>query len=34
MQVFVTINKDGRKDKCRCERKELIDKGMCDKGFI
>ena len=22
------------KDKCRCERKELIDKGICDKGFI
>ena len=21
-------------DKCRCESKELIDKGMCDKGFI
>ena len=22
------------KDKSRCEYKELIDKGMCDKGFI
>ena len=21
-------------DKCRCESKQLIDKGMCDKGFI
>ena len=21
-------------DKCRCECKELIEKGMCDKGFI
>ena len=21
-------------DKCRCKCKELIDKGMCDKGFI
>ena len=21
------------KDKCRCEFKELIDKGVCDKGF-
>ena len=21
-------------DKCRCECKELIDKGMCDIGFI
>ena len=23
-----------KEDKCRCECKELIDKGMCDKGFI
>ena len=22
------------KDKCRCECKELIDKGSCDNGFI
>ena len=22
------------KDKCRCECKELIDKGVCDKGYI
>ena len=22
------------KDKCRCECKELIDKGVCDKEFI
>ena len=22
------------KDKCRCEWKKLIDKGICDKGFI
>ena len=21
-------------DKCRCECKELIDKGVCEKGFI
>ena len=28
-------NKQGwNKDKCRCECKELIDKGVCDKGFI
>ena len=32
MQVFVTINSN--KDKCRCECKELISKGICDKGFI
>ena len=36
MQVFVLINKDGikNKNKCRCECKELIDKGICDKEFI
>ena len=34
MQVFVTINKVGMKPNCRCECKELSDKGMCDKGFI
>ena len=22
------------KDKCRCEFKEIIDKGVCNKGFI
>ena len=22
------------KDKCRCECKELVDKGVCDKEFI
>ena len=28
-------NKQGwNKDKCRCECKELIDKGVFDKGFI
>ena len=21
-------------DKCRCKRRELIDKGVCNKGFI
>ena len=30
MQVFVIINNE----KCRYECKELIDKGICDKGFI
>ena len=30
MQVFVTI----KKDKCRFDCKELIDKGICDKGYI
>ena len=31
--MFVTI-KSWDEDKCRCECKELIDKGTCDKGFI
>ena len=36
MQVFVTIwNEDKwNENKCRCECKELTDKGICDKGFI
>ena len=28
------FNKRWNKDKCRCECKELIDKEVCDKGFI
>ena len=32
MQVFVIIKIN--KDKCRCERKELIEKGRCDTEFI
>ena len=34
MQAFVIINKVGMMIKCRCECEELIDKGVCDKGFI
>ena len=39
MQVFVTINKDRMKTNADVNlfggiNKELIDKGMCDKGFI
>ena len=31
----VCINKqDWIKSKCRCECRELIDKGVCNKGFI
>ena len=33
MQVFNSKQRSN-KDKCRCECKELIDKGICDKGFI
>ena len=33
MQLFVITNKDGMKNKCRCECKEVIDKGVCDKGY-
>ena len=32
MQVFVIIKKRWNGYKCRCECKELIDKGACDKG--
>ena len=31
--MFVIINSVG-KNKCRCECKELIDKRVCNKGFI
>ena len=32
---IICNNKQRRnKDKCRCQCKELIDKGVCDKGFI
>ena len=34
MQVFVTINKDGMKINADAKCKELIDKEICDKGFI
>ena len=36
MQVFVTILNEGKwnENKCRCECKELIDKGICDKRLI
>ena len=30
--IFAVINNDGLK--CRCECKELIDRKVCDKGFI
>ena len=30
----VCNNKRWNEDKCMCEWKELIDKGVCDKGFI
>ena len=33
MQVFATVKKRWNDDKCRCVCKELIDKGVCDKGF-
>ena len=32
--MFVIINNVGIKIKCRCECKELIEKGGCDKGLI
>ena len=34
MAVFVIINKRWNDDKCRSECKELIDKGVYDRGYI
>ena len=35
LDATVCNNRQRRNDdKCRCECKELIDKGVCDKGFI
>ena len=35
LDASVCNNKQGRNEgKCRCEYKELIDKGICDEGFI
>ena len=35
LDASVSNNKQRRnEDKCRCECKELIEKGVCDKGFI
>ena len=34
MQIFVIIKPRRSEDKCRCEFKELIDKGISDKGLI
>ena len=34
MQVFETTKKRQDDDKCRCECKELIDKGICGEEFL
>ena len=34
MQVFCNNKQRWNEDKWRCECRELIDKGVCDKGFI
>ena len=34
MQVYAIVGKDEIKTNEDCECKELIDKGICDKGFI
>ena len=35
LDKIICNSKQGRnKDKCRCECKELIDKGVCDKGYV
>ena len=31
--MFVIVNRRWNEDKYRCECKELIDKGVCDKGY-
>ena len=31
---IICNSKRWNEDKCKCECKELIDKGVCDKGFI
>ena len=33
MSLFVMIKQRWSENKCRCECKGLIDKGVCDKGF-
>ena len=33
LDAIVCSNKRWNEDKCRCECKELIDKGVCDEGF-
>ena len=34
LKAIVCNKQRWNKNKCRCECKELIDKGICDKGFI
>ena len=34
LDAIVCNNKRCNNDECRCECKELIDKGVCDKGYI
>ena len=35
LNEIICSNKQGwNKDQCRCECKELIDQGLCDKGYI
>ena len=33
-KIICNSKQQWNKDKCRCQCKELIDKGVCDKGFI
>ena len=33
-EIFCYNKQRWNKNKCRCECKQLIDKGVCDKGFI
>ena len=33
IQLFVNSKQRWNEDKCRCDCKEFIDKGVCDKGY-
>ena len=33
-KLFVIEKQRWNKNKCRCECKELNDKGVCDKGYV
>ena len=33
-EIICNSKQRWNKDQCRCEYRELIDKGVCDKGFI
>ena len=34
IEIICNIKQRRNKDKCRCDCRELIDKGVCDKGYV